>query len=259
MTPDEKSGWVRLPWDSSHFGFEIGRILDIELPPANLQESIEAARGAGIQCLYWLTKQHVASIFVPSTLIKVLDTRVEYKRVLTDATNESEPDSIRVAKRQDLTAVLRLAATSHTNTRFYEDDWFPTEQAGSLYSLWIEKATSDPDQVVFVSGPPGQPVAYISCGPSTELNAAAVGLVAVASDQQRQGHGQRLVAAGIAWARKRSFDHLKVVTQGRNVAARRLYERNRFDLVDERTWVHLWLNERESSSAGSTTQEPEAW
>jgi hypothetical protein len=43
------------------------------------------------------------------------------------------------------------------------------------------------------------------------------------------------------WARELGFTNLDVVTQGRNHPARRLYEKIGFDLVEESTWVHIWL------------------
>jgi ribosomal protein S18 acetylase RimI-like enzyme len=244
MTAPKRSGWIRLPWDSDHFGFEIGRILEPELRPGELWDEIKAAQEAGIQCLYWLTSQNSLSILRRYPAIKMLDSRVVYRRGLQSHTDRFDPTSIqiRIAERQDLGALLGLASVSHTNTRFYQDDSFPIDRARSLYSRWIEKAMSDPDQVVLVSGSPGQPAAYITCGPSAAPGVAAIGLVAVASDQRRLGLAQQLVWAVMRWARERGFEGLEVVTQGHNLPAQRLYEGIGFDFVDENTWVHIWLN-----------------
>ena len=247
MSAREKSHWIRLPWDSDHFGFEIARLHGSELSPEHLRTEIEAARESGIKCLYWLANENAAAALPRSPAIKVLDTRVAYSRGLTKSDDPSDPHSmgIRGAENQDVPELLRLASTSHTNTRFFQDESFPADRARSLYSLWIQKAISDPDQVVFVSGPNGRPEAYITCGPSPASRGAAIGLVAVAPNRRREGHAQKLVATALTWARGRGFPHLEVVTQGQNHPARRLYEKIGFDLVDESTWVHLWLEGRE--------------
>ena len=243
MNSREKARWIRLPWDSEHFGFEIARLNVSELSSENLRTEIEAAQQSGIRCLYWLANRNAVAALPRSPGIKVLDTRVVYSRALINADRHPDVDStgIRSAENQDLPELLRLASASHTNTRFFQDESFPVNRARSLYSLWIQKAISDPDQMVFVSGPHGRPRAYITCGPSPDSNGAAIGLVAVAPKHRREGHGQKLVSAALMWARELGFTNLDVVTQGRNHPARRLYEKIGFDLVEESTWVHIWL------------------
>jgi GNAT superfamily N-acetyltransferase len=258
MSTREKSHWIRLPWDSEHFGFAIARLHGSELSPENLRTEIETAQESGIRCLYWLANENAVAALPRSPSIKVLDTRVTYSCLLRNSAYQSEPGWIgaRTAQSQDLAALLRMASISHANTRFFEDDSFPVDRARSLYSVWIEKAFSDPDQMVFVSGSHEQPGAYITCGPSPESSVASIGLVAVAPDQRREGHAQRLVATALKWARERGFQHLEVATQGQNHPARRLYEKNGFDLVDESTWVHIWLEGSETAGENPTTLKP---
>ena len=207
MSAREKSHWIELPWDSEHFGFAIARLHGSELSPESLRTEIETAQESGIRCLYWLANATAVAALPPSPAIKVLDTRVAYGRGLTNSDNQPDLDSIgiRGAENQDLPDLLRMASTSHTNTRFFQDEAFPTDRAKSLYSLWIQKAFSDPDQVVFVSGPHGRPGAYITCGPSPTSNGAAIGLVAVAPNRRREGLAQKLVATALRWARGRGF------------------------------------------------------
>ena len=242
MTAEAVQSWTKLDWDSHHFGIAIAKLDDpyVQLPELRIQ--IELARRAGIQCLYWLADPILAGALPHSSLIKILDSRILYRRQLeSDVSWPLEDREIRVAENEDLPALRCLAAKSHVQTRFHEDGAFSELQVRELYSEWIEGAFLAPHQVLFVSGRRGCPTGYITCTPEPKTNDVQIGLVAVSSQHQRVGLGSNLVRAAIRWAAQRRANTIVVATQGQNAAARTLYERNQFTVVEKRTWVHIWL------------------
>lgn len=242
MTAETVQSWTKLVWDSHHFGIAIARLDDPYIKVPDLRIQIESARRAGIRCLYWLADPILAEALPHSSLIKILDSRILYQRRLARVLSWTpEIGEIRIAEDEDLPALRSLAAKSHLQTRFHEDGAFSEFRARELYSLWIEGAFLAPDQVVFVSGRRGRPTGYITCAPGPKTDDVHIGLVAVSSQYQRLGLGSNLLRAAIRWAHQRRARAIVVATQGRNAAARTLYERNQFTAVEKRTWVHIWL------------------
>jgi dTDP-4-amino-4,6-dideoxy-D-galactose acyltransferase len=239
---EDSAGWVRLPWDSSHFGFPIGRLLPSSISEADLDTALRSAGTAGIRCLYWLSDPIESQAEIARRAgFKKVDVRVELGVALGSERPPRRAAAIREAEELDLDALRFLASKSHRNTRFYSDGSFPTEKADALYAAWIERSFRDPNQLVYVSGPAAEPFGYIAFGVS-ESGEGEIGLIAV--DESRRGHGlgSALVGAALARLASQGVAEVGVVTQGQNEPARRLYtgmgfaERNRF------FWFHRWFD-----------------
>jgi dTDP-4-amino-4,6-dideoxy-D-galactose acyltransferase len=198
--------------------------------------------------------------------------------------------AIRPADAADLPALRRLAATSHRDSRFYYDPHFARERCDALYAAWIERSWRDRQGIVLVAeipGPAGTPAASSSAGtpagaipagtpgslpwegpspgggapPGAGLagyvtaSAAAggggqIGLLAVAEAAQGQGAGGRLVSAALAWLDDRGAGPVRVVTQGRNLRAQRLYQRYGLRSQAVELWYHRWSGSPRRGGAG---------
>jgi ribosomal protein S18 acetylase RimI-like enzyme len=75
-----------------------------------------------------------------------------------------------------------------------------------------------------------------------------IGLFAVAEAERGRGHGSRLLDAALAWFATYDLERVNVVTQGRNAAAQRIYQRAGFLTVDTRHWYHFWSADADVSS-----------
>jgi ribosomal protein S18 acetylase RimI-like enzyme len=235
-------GWVRLPWDSDHFGISIGRLLPTSVSEPDLMKALRTADADGIRCLYWLSDLDASQVALAQRAgFKKVDVRVELG---VDFPSRPSPQDgatkIREAGESDLGPLKALASKSHHNTRFYTDGAFPTERADALYAAWMERSFQDPTQEVFVSGLPGEPNGYIAFGVS-ETGVGVIGLIAIDESQRGAGVGTALVSAALGRMAEQGAEHVTVVTQGDNTAALRLYgalgfaERNRF------VWLHRWF------------------
>jgi dTDP-4-amino-4,6-dideoxy-D-galactose acyltransferase len=234
-------GWVRLPWDSDHFGISIGRLLSPAGSDFELTRALASADAAGIRCLYWLSDPGEAQVALGQRAgFKKVDVRVELALDLAmQPLVFKRAPGIREAGESDLEPLKALASRSHRNTRFYTDRSFPPNRADALYAAWIERSFNDPTQTVYVSGLPGEPDGYIAFGVSEEGH-GVIGLIAVAESQRGAGLGSALVSTAISCLAEQGLQRIVVVTQGDNIAARSLYtglgftERNRF------IWLHRW-------------------
>lgn len=191
-------GWVRLAWDSDHFGIPIGRLLSPAVSEVDLTKALEHADAAGIRCLYWLSTPDEAQIALGQrAAFKKVDVRVELAADLgSQPLPLKETPGIREAAESDLASLKELASRSHRNTRFYTDRSFARAAADGLYAAWIEGSFNDPTQTVYVSGPPGEPDGYIAFGVTQEGH-GVIGLIAVAESQRGGGIGSALVSAFI--------------------------------------------------------------
>jgi ribosomal protein S18 acetylase RimI-like enzyme len=57
------------------------------------------------------------------------------------------------------------------------------------------------------------------------------------------GVGRKLVVASLGWFDAHGADRVTVVTQGRNIAAQRLYQRCGFLTRSTGLWYHRWFSE----------------
>ena len=71
-----------------------------------------------------------------------------------------------------------------------------------------------------------------------------IGLIAVNPKFKNMGYGKII----LDYLKAFSFKHFKnikkivVITQGRNIPAQRLYEKNEFLLTKSEIWFHKWIN-----------------
>lgn len=239
---EDAARWVRLPWDSNHFGFPIGRLLPTSVSDAELLDATRTADLSGIRCLYWLSDPDDSQVALgESAGFKVVDVRVELAaNVGSRAPDRDEATTLREAGESDLVALKSLASRSHRNTRFYTDGSFPTDRADALYGTWIEKSFKDPRQDVLTSGPVGEPSGYIAFGISEDGN-GEIGLVAVADSHRGKGLGSALVSSAVGRLARQGIDHVSVVTQGANQAAHRLYNALGFSERGRLVWLHRWF------------------
>ena len=228
-----------LAWDSEFFGRRIAQLTGPHLRDAEVQDIVVWCRAERIECLYFL-----AASDCPETLstaqrhgFEWVDLRVTCERKSTGnpESQSIEPVKVRPHTEADLPSLAGIARGAHTDSRFFFDTRFDRERAAELYACWIRRACKDDH--VLVAECSGQPVGYLSCTRTGEI-----GLAGLAPDFQGRGIGRALLAAGLAWFAGQGIGDLRVVTQGRNVAAQRLYQSAGFRTRSVECWFHKWFD-----------------
>ena len=154
---------------------------------------------------------------------------------------------------EDLGNLDAIARAGHTDSRYYHDPGFPRAGCDDLYSTWIKRSLEGAiADIVFVPVIDGAAAGYVTCKRDAEpAKTGWIGLVGVGPQARGRGVGSALIRRAIAWFRESGVEEVLVVTQGRNEAAKRLYERSGFLTRDTGLWYHRWFG---SSAAGDRDQ-----
>jgi len=235
-----------LPWDSEFFGLRIGRVNGDRLTPALAEAISEWCTAQSIDCLYFLAaSDDPESVRLAERHgFRLVDIRVTLirDRGSGSLTGFDPRPPIRFSRPEDIPALRAIAGVSHHDTRFYSDPNFPPARRDALYETWIEKSCNGYADAVLVAEAGGSAVGYITCKLVGEGGGEGqIGLVGVGPGHQGRGLGRGLVEAALGWFDGHGVPHVTVVTQGRNIAAQRLYQRCGFVTRSVQLWYHLWL------------------
>ncbi len=235
---------MELPWDSRFFGLSIARVIAGQIDAAAV-ETIDAWCNAHrIDCLYF-----AADVSDRRTLMtarqngfQLVDVRLTLEAATSPSTHRTA--QTRLASEQDLPALEAIAADAHHDSRFYFDTVFEHSKCDELYRTWIRNSLHGYAQAVIVSGPVGEPTGYVTCHIGSVNRDAHIGLLAVRADARGTGVGGELVNAAMRWFAIRGDANVRVVTQGRNIASQRLYQRCGFQTVSTELFFHKWFSGR---------------
>lgn len=231
-----------LEWDSSFFGSRIARLQRRRLDAATLNEALVWCRDNRIDCLYFLADaDHAATVrLAESDGFQLTDVRVTLERAVGEADALApSSDEIRLAREPDLTALRAIARTAHHDSRFYFDEHFDRGKCDLLYETWVENSFHGFAQAVLVAEVEGRAAGYLTC--HLKGTESQIGLVGITAENQGRGLGSRLIRHFLSWSREQGATRALVVTQGRNLAAQRLYQRNGFISSSLQLCYHLWF------------------
>lgn len=235
-----------LDWDSDFFNFRIARLTSSRLTEEILKETYSWCAVNSIDCLYFLadTADDETVLLAEKSDFHLVDLRLTLEKPATAIlANAALPANslIRVSGDYDIEDLRLIARNNHSDTRFYFDRHFPQERCDELYATWIERSCRGFADAVFVADNNGKAGGYITCH-LREGNIGQIGLVGVGSALQGKGIGTLLVNRALQWFVEQNMATVTVVTQVRNVAAQRLYQKNGFLTQSVQLWYHKWFN-----------------
>lgn len=235
-----------LEWDSAFFDRRIARVIANRLTRDAVRDILTWCRDHSIDCLYFL-----ADPADPETVrvaeesqFRLVDVRVTLQTSLGSFRDESNHPSdvvIRPSRTDDIADLRRIAATNHTDSRFYADCRFPRSKCDELYATWIEKSCLGYADTVLVPEVAGCAAGYVSCHLVDE-SSGRIGLFGVAPEHQGRGLAGGLLRCSLRWFADRGLTRVRVVTQARNCPAQRVYQRGGFLTDSVHLWYHRWLS-----------------
>jgi dTDP-4-amino-4,6-dideoxy-D-galactose acyltransferase len=239
-----------LPWDSQFFGFSIGRVRGDTLTYDQLVEVDRWSRKEKVAGLYFLARADSPDTIevVQNAGFRLVDIRITLEHKNDDANFTNLPKiseaGARAARLEDVPVLQAIARTAHTDTRFFIDPHFTRAKAEALYSLWIELECQGRAQHVMVPiSDTDKPLGYISCHLDAGHSTGQIGLVGIESGARGRGLAKAVVKEALRWFQDQNAKSVTVVTQGRNLAAQRLYQRCGFVTCDLQLWYHKWYSE----------------
>lgn len=217
-----------LEWDSNFWNV---RIAQVEDPDADAW-----AGENDVACAYLLVpgadaeRAHRAE----QAGYRLMDVRVEL-----GAAAASAELSVREHRDEDVDRLRTIARTNHHDTRFYADPRFPREGCDELYDTWIRRSCEGWADVVLVAEAEGAAAGYVTV--HRRDGHGSIGLIGVDPAARGRGLGEALVRGGLDWCVRHRLPECRVVTQGRNVAAQRLFQRCGFRTRSLDLWFHRWF------------------
>lgn len=161
-------GWEYLEWDSTFFGYRIGRIIGSRLTKEQWSLTDHWCRDHRIDCLYLMADP--ASLETVGAAhareFRFVDVRVTLERVrpAEPAGHVVDTDHrIRQWTPPDIPILKEIASRSHRDSRFYSDPRFERERCDALFATWIENSCQGYADAVLVSDVECTPSAYVSC------------------------------------------------------------------------------------------------
>jgi dTDP-4-amino-4,6-dideoxy-D-galactose acyltransferase len=230
-----------LRWDTEFFGFPIARLRAEPASDEAVRCADDMCRARGIRCCYALAPSaRVDWVWrLMDAGYRWVDIRVALRAALPPR-HVSHPISARPARESDLAALADIARRSHLDARYFADARFDRARAADLYAAWVVNAFHGFEDAVWVAEHDAQPAGYITCKLRGE-GLGQIGLFAVSENARGRGVGRALLATALDWFARSGCDRVDVVTQGCNVEAQRMYQRNGFVTHTVEIWLHKWF------------------
>ena len=224
----------RLDWDSSFFGYEVGKIHFEDNAISDFDNFIQKTKE--FKLIYLFSNK---SITLPN--LELLDRKVVLSQFCTEIVNENKilMQSFDFNK-HSFDELKELALESGIYSRFYIDKNFKNKEYEKLYTRWIENAVNDIETFdIIIAVRNGSIIGFVTVNKKNSL-LADIGLVAVSKNSRGLGVGKQLMQEAIIRSQKAGFKEIQVVTQMNNVAAMNLYLSANFIIKKITNIYHLW-------------------
>lgn len=246
ITPLTQDRLVRLPWDSSHFGFPVGRIEGDLISDDALRGLLLEARDNQYELVYWSTPsdRSVADEILNEFSGLRTTGRVTYTRLLkSHGMPPPTPQNCAIVEYPRCSAtpqLIELALAAGEYSRFHFDPRIRHEDFVRLYTIWMQRSTLGEiaDGVIVARDTEQGIVAMATVG--LRQSRGTIGLIAVAAACRGRGLGRALLSGLEQWLTARGATDVEVVTQTENQAARRLYENWGCTLIRTERMYHFW-------------------
>ena len=239
-----------LPWDTNFFGRRIAWAIEHRLSLETVEAILEWCETHAIDCIYFLAdSDHAETVRLAEDYsFRLVDIRVTLQCNIGDRQARRSNDlcqtvRVRHSRQSDIPALQAIARTSYGDSRFYFDPCFSIQSCEALYETWIKRSCEGYADVVLVAEVNDQPVGYVSCHLITNTPCGQIGLVGVGSQARGRIVGRTLIDHSLHWFAEHGVELVSVVTQGRNIAAQRLYQHCGFLTHSVQLWYHKWLSD----------------
>jgi len=219
--------WKSLEYDTKLFGFHVAKIEKVEtnevtmlindLQNHSIQYATYRAPSDNIKLIHAL---ELHRFILVDGFIKLEYEYQESKQIL------NENNHVRLAQASDISALRKIAQTTFTHNRFFNDLLIPKDKANKLFGDWIENSVLKKSaDSVYVYEEASDLLGFTSIKKAGEIP-----LIAVEKNAQGKGVARHLISHTL-YSLKNQNPQLKVVsidTQIQNIPALRAYIRSGF-------------------------------
>jgi dTDP-4-amino-4,6-dideoxy-D-galactose acyltransferase len=228
----------RLEWDSSFFGFPIGKVRE-GVRADEIELAVREAGRCNLRCIYLLAPANDYALLdkAQRSGFLVRDIRIELERGVVG--HQASKAGLRRGSVEDLACLSSIARESFRHTRFFADYGFPPDRSAELYVEWLRLGLEGEDGWVALVSENAH--GFVVCRVDRPSGIGSIALIGVASGATKKGLGSALMAGAGALFVGSSLQTATVVTQGNNVAAQRLYQAHGYRTSQTHLWLHRWM------------------
>jgi len=234
----------KLEWDSDFFGKNIAFISCRRLTD-NIENYIKFfVQKEAIDLIEYCCNCHdQQSVEVAErNNYSFVDIRITMEIDLIEASGAMQREGavVRKAQKKDIDALIECGKGIYYLSRYFYDGNFNIERVQDFYDGWIRKAVLGLfDDYCYALYNNGTLIGFCTINEGAN-GAASIGLVGVSSEYSGLGWGKYMLMQvhGLLFAE--GVHYISVVTQGRNYAAQRLYQRCGYLTKKTELWYHRW-------------------
>jgi len=235
-----------LEWDSQFFGFNIGRI-DLKkdhLTPEALDSALLEARNNHLKCLYLEIPFGLPEVvaYCSENEFYLVDLKTTLSKTLSIKKNKFRSKNITYKIKDEYYPFFKIIIGEISRqSRYFYDPKFGTKNCLRLYEEWLRKSIYEKfcnDIIIYIKDK--KPAGFITVRIKSGI--PFIDLLGVSNEIQKKGIGACLIDEVERSMSKSGHKVLKVVTQGHNVRALRLYQRKKFKIESVNIFYHKWLD-----------------
>lgn len=235
--------YTKLEWDSSFFGYPIGKLDDDAISPDSILNLIQEEHKKGTKLIYWFIKpsNHTLIRLADQLKLQPIDIKATFHKVPVENKMVSNISSL---LHEELSpTLLSLALQSGWQSRFKIDANFNNNEFERLYTTWIEKSLNGDLSIDVLGYTTNNEVQGLVTIENKGDKAASIGLIAVDERARGMKIGTKLMEASEQICYKKGIKNLSVATQRSNKQACNFYESLGYTLSDEVNIYHIWLKQ----------------
>lgn len=205
-----------LTWDTGLFGRKIGRLTEVpsEKILGNILENAKEQKYSYLTCRLGANKIDDVLILEKNGFY-LTDIGILLERDMDDIKEPSIP--ARDAHVNDIAVLKEMVKGVFTDSRFYHDPFFTTDEADRAFQTWIENAVNGFADKVLLIGNEGFTTCKVS-GTTGNIH-----LIGVSTSHRGRGIGTALILHSLKWFKEKGLKNVTVRTQAGNSKSIKFY------------------------------------
>lgn len=235
----------KLQWDSGFWGFPVSYLSCRHLTKSIMHRINIFIKRENIKLIEYLCNCHDnrSVKITEQSGFHFTDIRLSFEKKLKGKTNVDLDESFTfsLANEKDINILKEIAYNLYKDGRYYFDGNFNINKVNEFYEGWVEKAVlGQYDDECYCLYKKDKPIGF--CTLKFHIsNSANIGLVGLSNEYRGKGIGKILLYLVFNKLIDKGISKVSIVTQGRNYAAQRLYQKVGFLTKATELWFHKWL------------------
>lgn len=220
-----------LEWDSSFFGYKVGKLEVGEGEVISTEELLNS----DYKLVYLMSNEQLTPLQLGDANALLVDVKLLLGK---PAQKTNEHDKAIVSLNHLTDELVNLAIQSGVYSRYKLDGNFRNNEFERMYTTWITSSVEREDTAVYGFLHQDKLAGFITL--AIKNNAADIGLIAVNEAQRGLNIGTKLLAMAEVYATQNQLSNITVNTQLANKSALNFYIKNGYKEL-KRTYIyHLW-------------------